>query len=318
MFSVVIPIFNKRHTLSETVRSALAQTFGEFELILLDDGSSDGSLDVVADVADGRVRRLRQANIGSGPARNAAIAAARSEWVALLDADDLWAPDHLAELDRIRRRHPEAVLIGTASALAPLDRAQAALLGLGGARRGRIATIDLIAAFGRAERPLFTSSAALLKPAWAKVGGFGDKPTGEDRNLFVRLALAGPVAVSDRATAVALYGTGGISDRRLRRPRARPPERLEELAPSVRTLIEARPGVGDAQRRSIDRYVRCYLHWSVQEAACAGDVAALRALRTLYSSPVLWRDRLPLAAALLPEAAAKSALRLLYRRPGGG
>ena len=252
MFSVVIPIFNKRHTLARTVGTVLAQTFGEFELILLDDGSSDGSLDTVADIADGRVRRLRQANQGPGLARNAAIAAARSPWVALLDGDDLWAPDHLAELDRIRRRHPDAGLIGTASLLAPLDRAQAALLGLGGARRGRIAAIDLIAAFGKAERPLFTSSAALLKPAWAAVGGFGDQPTGEDRNLFVRLALAGPVAVSDRATAVAVYRTGGISDRRASRPRARPPERLEDLAPSVRTLLGARGSVGEAQRRSID------------------------------------------------------------------
>lgn len=317
MFSVVIPIFNKRHTLPLTVECALAQTFGDFELILIDDGSTDGSLDTVAHIADRRVRRLRLANQGPGLARNAGITAARGEWVALLDGDDLWAPDHLAELDRIRRRHPEAGLIGTASLLAPLDRAQAALLGLGGARRGRIAAIDLIAAFGRAERPLFTSSAALLKSAWAEAGGFGDQPTGEDRNLFVRLALARPVAVSDRATAVAVYRTGGISDHRASRPRARPPERLEDLAPSVRTLLEKRPSVREAQRRSIDAYVRCYLHWSAQEAARVGDVATLRALRTLYERPIYWRDKLPLAVGLLPDAAARAALRLLFRRRGG-
>lgn len=316
MFSVVIPIFNTRHTLPRTVECALAQTFGDLELILVDDGSSDGSLEAVAGIGDGRVRRLRQARAGPGAARNAGIAAARNDWVALLDADDLWAPDHLEELDRIRRRHPEAGLIGTASVTATPGRAEAALLGLGGARRGRIATVDLIAAFGRAQRPLFTSSAALRKPAWAEVGGFGDHPTGQDRELFVRLALAGPVAVSDRATAVALYGTGGISDRRVRRPRPRPPERLEDLAPSVRTLLEARDSVREPQRRSIDLYAHCYLHWSVQEAARAGDVASLRALRTLYARPVPWRDRLPLAAGLLPEAAARRALRLLFPRRG--
>jgi glycosyltransferase involved in cell wall biosynthesis len=312
MFSVVIPIFNKRHTLPRTLKCALAQTFGGFEIILVDDGSSDGSLDAVAGVGDGRVRRLSQANAGPGPARNAGIAAARNDWVALLDADDLWAPDHLAELDRIRRRRPEAVLIGTASAIATPGRAEAALLGLGGARRGRIEAIDLIAAFGRAERPLFTSSAALPKSAWEKAGGFRDHPTGQDREFFVRLALAGPVAVSDRATAVALYGTGGISDRRTRRPRACPPACLADLAPSVRTLLDARPSAGEAQRRAIDRYVRCYLHWSVQEAARAGDVTTLRALRTLYERPVGWLDKLPLAAAMLPEAAARRALGAIY------
>jgi hypothetical protein len=318
MFSVVIPIFNKRHTLPRTVEGALAQTFGAFELILVDDGSTDGSVDALAGIADERVRRFRQENAGPGPARNAGIAAARSDWVALLDADDLWAPDHLAELDRIRRRHPDALLIGTASAIATPGRAEAALLGLGGARQGRIAEIDLIAAFGRAERPLFTSSAALRKPAWEQAGGFRDHPTGQDRELFVRLALAGPVAVSDRATAVALTGTGGISDRRARKPRACPPERLEDLAPSVRTLIEARSSASEAQRRSIDRYLRCYLHWAVQEAAHAGDLATLRALRSLYAQPVGWLDKLPLAVGLLPDAIARRALRLLFLRRAGG
>ena len=317
MFSVVIPIYNKRPTLARTVACALAQTFGDFELILVDDGSSDGSLDSVAGVADPRVRRLRQANAGPGPARNAGIAAARGDWVALLDADDLWAPDHLEELDRIRRRHPDAGLIGTASAIATPRRAEAALLGLGGARRGRIAQVDLIGAFGRAERPLFTSSAAVRKPALEAAGGFRDHPTGQDRELFVRLALAGPVAVSDRATAVALYRTGGISDRRMSGPRPRPPERLEDLAPSVRTLLEAGAPARAAHGRSIDSYVRCYLHWSVQEAARTADVATLRALRTLYARPVHWRDRLPLAAGRLPEAAARRALRLLFPRRGG-
>lgn len=316
MFSVVIPVFNKRHTLARTVRTVLAQSFGDFELILVDDGSTDGGLETVADIADPRVRRLRQANAGPGPARNAGIRAAASDWVALLDGDDLWADDHLVELDRIRKRHAQAGLIGTASVIATLVRREAALLSLGGARNGRIAAIDLIAAFGRAERPLFTSSAALRRRAWHEVGGFGTAPTGEDRSLFVRLALAGPVAVSDRATAVAVYGTGGISDHRSSRPRARPPERLEDLAPSVRTLLAARPAAGEAQRRSIDLYVRCYLHWAVQEAVRAGDLATLRALRTLYSRPIRWRDSLPLAVGGLPEAAARKALRLLFPRPG--
>src|ERR1051325_11534551 len=114
MFSVVVPLWNNRATVRETVASALAQHFADFELIVVDDGSTDGSVETLAGMDDPRLRIVRQANAGPGPARNAGIAAARADWIAFLDADDLWLPDHLAELDRVRTRFPDAGLIGTA------------------------------------------------------------------------------------------------------------------------------------------------------------------------------------------------------------
>jgi len=108
MFSIVVPLWNKRHTVAATLASALAQTWRDFELIIVDDGSTDGGMEETARFDDPRIRRLRQENKGPGAARNAAIRAARHDWFAFLDADDLWLPDHLAELDRIRRRCPDA------------------------------------------------------------------------------------------------------------------------------------------------------------------------------------------------------------------
>src|SRR5690242_1528127 len=102
MFSVVIPLWNKRPWIAATLASALAQSWRDFEMIVVDDGSTDGSMEEVARFDDPRIRRLSQARQGPGAARNTAIRAARHDWFAFLDADDLWLPDHLEELNRIR------------------------------------------------------------------------------------------------------------------------------------------------------------------------------------------------------------------------
>jgi glycosyltransferase involved in cell wall biosynthesis len=94
--SVVIPTHNRRRLLGQTVRSALGQVGVEVEVIVVDDGSSDGTADAVASIGDDRVRLLRHRRpLGVAVARNAGAGAARGAWVALLDDDDLWAPDKL-------------------------------------------------------------------------------------------------------------------------------------------------------------------------------------------------------------------------------
>lgn len=96
--AVVIPLFDKAPLIHATLQSVLAQTLPPAEVIIVDDGSSDGSIDVIADLIGGPVRLVRQDNAGPGPARNRGTAEAHSEWIALIDGDDLWAPDHLATL----------------------------------------------------------------------------------------------------------------------------------------------------------------------------------------------------------------------------
>ena len=92
--SVVIPAYNAGRTLGETLRSAMAQTHAELEILVVDDGSTDETPHVVEALAamDGRIRLLRQANAGVAAARNAGIAASNGEFVAPLDSDDLWHP----------------------------------------------------------------------------------------------------------------------------------------------------------------------------------------------------------------------------------
>ncbi|MFO1060330.1 MAG: glycosyltransferase family 2 protein [Dongiaceae bacterium] len=101
--SVVMPVYNVERYVATAIRSVLAQSFADLELIVVDDGGSDGSVAICRAFADPRIRIVAQANRGLAGARNTGIAAARGDYVALLDADDGWLPEklalHVANLD---------------------------------------------------------------------------------------------------------------------------------------------------------------------------------------------------------------------------
>jgi len=112
--AVVIPLYNKLNYIKRALDSVLAQTVRDFEIIVINDGSTDGSQRVVERCADPRVRLLHQKNGGVSAARNRGIAAARAELVAFLDADDEWLPEHLAAVQRMHRRFPNCGAYATA------------------------------------------------------------------------------------------------------------------------------------------------------------------------------------------------------------
>lgn len=96
MFSVVIPLYNKAHTIERTLQTVLDQVFSDFELIIVDDGSTDNSVSIIHQLTtDSRIRLISQQNAGVSVARNRGILEARKEWIAFLDADDEWLPEYL-------------------------------------------------------------------------------------------------------------------------------------------------------------------------------------------------------------------------------
>lgn len=113
MFSVVIPIHNKFKYLNRSVISVLNQKFADFELLLIDDASTDGSAEKISTYKDPRIRVLKRDVPGPGgyAARNLGIRQAQYNWIAFLDADDEWKPDYLEEIYRAQRAFPEAELI---------------------------------------------------------------------------------------------------------------------------------------------------------------------------------------------------------------
>ncbi len=105
--SVVMPVYNVERFVVQAIRSVYAQTFQDFELIIVDDGGSDRSVALCEAMADHRTRILHQANRGLAAARNTGIAAARGEFVALLDSDDMFAPEKLATHVALLRANPD-------------------------------------------------------------------------------------------------------------------------------------------------------------------------------------------------------------------
>jgi GT2 family glycosyltransferase len=112
-FTIAMPAYNSSQTIGAAIRSVLAQTRSDFELIVVDDGSSDDTTAQVARFEDERVRLLRQENSGPGAARNLAIIAGRGRYVSMLDSDDLWLPSYLESMAAVLDVHPDVGLAYT-------------------------------------------------------------------------------------------------------------------------------------------------------------------------------------------------------------
>ncbi len=262
--SVVVPLFNKADYIDEAIASVLAQTDPDFELIVVDDGSTDAGPEraLQAAAADPRVRVLRQANAGVSAARNAGIEVALGRWVALLDADDLWAPAFLHAVRRAIDAHPEAVLVacdyapfetparscGAAPSAAPAVAA-AAMPDVDAGSDARSAAprrADLMALWDeRGGCPAHASAVAIRRDAIRRIGGFPvGMNLGEDLLTWIRLADAGPfVHVPEGLALYRVDATGSLARAPSRAAIARHADLLEAMdrcvaagrcAPSIR------------------------------------------------------------------------------------
>ena len=113
LVSVIIPCYNRADIVRDTIDSVLAQTYRNFEVLLIDDGSTDNTREIIASYDDRRIRYFYRLNGGLSAARNSGLDAARGEFIAFVDSDDLWANWKLSAQVEIFRRHPEAGLIWT-------------------------------------------------------------------------------------------------------------------------------------------------------------------------------------------------------------
>jgi glycosyltransferase involved in cell wall biosynthesis len=189
--SVLMPVFNARRHVALAVQSILDQSFGDFEFIIVDDGSTDGSTDLLRQFAseDTRIRLITRANTGYVRALNDALAVARGEFVARMDADDVAMPDRFARQIELMRANPELVLVGGATEL--IDAAGRVLL------RPPVETTDeqLQAGLLDGNSGIGHPTAMLRRQAMIAVGGYDESMCpAEDLDLWLRLAEVGKLA----------------------------------------------------------------------------------------------------------------------------
>jgi len=201
--SVVIPLYNKDKYILRTLESVFAQTCQDFEIVVVDDGSTDdGPLQVEA-LRDQRIRLIRQANAGVAEARNTGIRASQGEWVAFLDADDVWMPEHLKAQLEILERNPR-VQWATGRYLRRLvNNAVVPIVEQAVFARqfdGELVQDGLLLLpYGY----LWTGVIMIRRSVFAEVGGFDPGlRTAEDLDLWLRIAVRYPqLAYCDRQIA---------------------------------------------------------------------------------------------------------------------
>ena len=184
LFSVVIPLYNKADTIERAVRSVAAQSFNGWGLVLVNDGSTDDSLSVVRNLAaEIPMRIIDKPNGGVSSARNAGANAAKGEFIALLDGDDVWYPNHLAQLAEAIEKYPSVRFFGTG-----YERVVGKYIYFT-IPWGGYSVKDVYSAY-RYAQPIHTSTVAIEKDLWQSIGGF-DKCYSfyEDYEFFFRLGL---------------------------------------------------------------------------------------------------------------------------------
>ena len=213
LVSIIIPTYNREKTICDAVRSALAQTYPMTEVIVVDDGSNDGTAEALAEYAS-RIKFVRQANAGPSAARNRGVAESRGEIIAFLDSDDTWLPDKIRkQVELMKEGGPDMNCCVCNAEIRGMDGEPAGtsfgLAGLSPAvARGRWTNPAEVLSGGFL---LFNQVVAVRRSAFEAVGGFRPElRLLEDYELALRLAASGDWGILSEPLVVKKNETGGI------------------------------------------------------------------------------------------------------------
>ena len=196
-FSIIIPLYNKSATIEDAIRSVLAQSFTDFELLIIDDGSTDDSAEKAAAFRDERIKIFRKENGGVSHARNYGIQQAKSENIGLLDADDVWMPAYLEEINKLIEKFPSCGLYAAAFKKIKLEKES-----IYGSQLPEGIIEDFFKTKLKHMVP-WTSATVVKKSAIQKAGGFPEGMIGgEDDFAWAKIATLFPLAFTPKVLAV--------------------------------------------------------------------------------------------------------------------
>lgn len=204
-FSVVIPLYNKASYVRKAIQSVLAQTFTDYELVIVDDGSVDESAQIAADAIKGHdhCRLIKQENAGVAVARNQGVAASKGDYLCFLDADDWWEPTFLEEMRRLIEDYPEAGIYGTNYTIVNETRHKTRIAKIGVEEGFEKGYINYCQAYAKTMyMPLWTGAVCIPKPVFDEMHGFPKGiRLGEDFILWIHIALKYKVAFLNKPLA---------------------------------------------------------------------------------------------------------------------
>jgi len=200
-FSVVIPLYNKEHFIEKTIQSVLNQTIQDFEIIIINDGSTDTSLNKVEKIEDHRISILTTKNQGVSHARNYGISKARANYIAFLDADDYWLENFLESIKDLIEKYPNESVFASALKIASNKKSyNASYKGIA------LEHQDVVVDYFKASQDhsiLHCSSSVFKKTALEQIGGFDENlNTSEDTDFWIRTGLIFKVAFLIKPLAV--------------------------------------------------------------------------------------------------------------------
>ncbi len=207
LISIVMPLYNKAPYVAKTINSIQRQTFQDFQIIVVNDGSTDGGEHIVKSIGDPRIRLINQTNAGVSAARNRGVAEAQADFIAFLDADDEWKPEFLENIWDVKEKFPEAGIWATAYDIEEGNSMRVVAINSTETDfyiQNIQAYIDYHIKYG----PIFfTSSLMLYKPIFQEIGGFQEGISrGEDLDVWFQMARKAPVAY--RSKRLAIYNKG--------------------------------------------------------------------------------------------------------------
>lgn len=212
-FSVVISLYNKEKHIQSTIESVLAQTFVNFEIVVVNDGSTDSSEAFVKAINDERIHYYSQENKGASAGRNTAISKATGTYIALLDADDLWEPNYLETIHTLIQSYPNEQVFATAVTIETSGGKKPSVYSIPNIQKN--ATYVLNYFESSYINTLLTSSSTIVhKSVFDETGDYDTTlKSGEDTDMWIRIGLNYKVVFINKSLATYRYGQQSLSNR---------------------------------------------------------------------------------------------------------
>lgn len=208
-FSVIIPLYNKENFIEATLKSVLNQSFNDFEVIIINDGSTDESEQKVLRFDDSRIKYFYTQNKGVSAARNYGISIAKADFIAFIDADDYWYPNFLEEIFQNINRFPNQKIFSAAFEIETPKKNIPALYSIEKTNDYQIVNY-FDASFK--ESVIWTSSAVFHKTVFEEIGNFDVTiKSGQDTDLWIRIGLVHSILFSWKILARYVYVKNSLS-----------------------------------------------------------------------------------------------------------